>query len=155
VDKRNQEIGQIINSIGLIKGISQRHSRKLFAKYKITGQQLWSLRIINYSQSISLGELSEKMYLHISTCSGIVDRLEKRGYLVRKRSHTDRRVVYLLVTPKGEDIIKNAPIAGVGVFIHELGKQPPKEIHQIYKAMKLLLKVMHINIDDLDNVLVK
>jgi len=54
------------------------------------------------------------MYLHISTISGIVDRLETGGYLQRRRSTDDRRVVHLRLTEKGKRTILQAPPSGFG-----------------------------------------
>jgi DNA-binding MarR family transcriptional regulator len=143
-DNFQNEIGLIIGAVRLIKSAHQRYSGELFKKYRLTGQQLGALRITALSPEISLGELSRRMYLHISTCSGIVDRLEKKGYLRRIRSRDDRRVVSLKITRRGGEIIKQTPVSGLGFLIQDIGKLPPDKIHRLCDGMKILMKLMRI-----------
>ena len=39
-----------------------------------------------------------------STMTGVVDRLEQQGYVRRERDDHDRRVVWINLTPEGEQI---------------------------------------------------
>jgi DNA-binding MarR family transcriptional regulator len=113
-------------------------------KYRITGQQLAALRIVSLTPDVSLGDLSRRMYLHTSTCSGIVDRLEKKLYLTRTRSNLDRRVVHLRVTSEGRRVVKRTPEVGYGVLLQDIDKLPRGEVHRIWETMKVLMRVMRI-----------
>jgi MarR family transcriptional regulator, organic hydroperoxide resistance regulator len=141
---RRREIRQIVSSIRLIKDVHQRYSWELTKKYRMTGQQAGALMIIARYPDISLGELGERMYLHISTCSGIVDRLEGKGYVTRLRSSEDRRVVRLSVTASGRQMVKRVPISGFGTLLKGIESMPANEIHHISEAMRILLRVMKI-----------
>ncbi len=77
VKERRRATAEIVNSVRLLQGVAQKQSREFVRKYRITGQQLGALRIIALSPGISLGDLSDRMFLHISSVSGIIDRLEK------------------------------------------------------------------------------
>ena len=144
-ETRRRDIGEIINSVRLLVGVGQRQSSEFIRKYRITGQQLGVLRIIALSPSISLGDLSERMFLHVSTVCGIVDRLEKKGYVTRERSGEDRRVVHLNVTADGRRVIRRTPLAGMGLLIHTIDQLPAQQLRAILKGVKLLLKVMRID----------
>jgi DNA-binding MarR family transcriptional regulator len=98
-----------MQSLRRISKAIQDYSQEVSKKFGITGPQLWALKTICVNGSLSLGELSKKMYLHPSTVSGVVDRLEKKGYVVRNRRREDRRVVKVLLTPKGHTLITKAP----------------------------------------------
>jgi MarR family transcriptional regulator, organic hydroperoxide resistance regulator len=128
-----------------LQGAGHRQTWEFVRKYRITGQQLGALRIVTHSPGICLGELSERMFLHISTVSGIVDRLEKRGYVLRERSAEDRRVVHVGVTPVGRQVIKRTPLAGMGLLLHTIDQLPARELEQILRGLRLLLKVMKID----------
>jgi MarR family transcriptional regulator, organic hydroperoxide resistance regulator len=142
--KRRGEIGEIIGSIRLIKEVHQRYSWELTKKYRMTGQQAGALMVIARYPDISLGELGDRMYLHISTCSGIVDRLERKGYVTRTRSSEDRRVVRLSVTQRGRRMIAKIPVSGFGMLLKGIESMPANEIHRLSEAMSILLKVMKI-----------
>jgi len=143
-DRRRRKVSEIVNSVRLLQGVGQRQSSEFERKYRITGQQLGALRIVALSPGISLHEVSEKMYLHISTISGIVDRLVKKGYLTRVRSSEDRRVICLNVTPIGSQVIKRTPLAGMGLLIHSINHMPAAQLREIHKGLRLLLDVMQI-----------
>jgi MarR family transcriptional regulator, 2-MHQ and catechol-resistance regulon repressor len=44
----------------------------------------------------------------VSNLTGIVDRLEEKKLVVRKRDDNDRRVVYVVLTEKGAKLYKTA-----------------------------------------------
>jgi DNA-binding MarR family transcriptional regulator len=142
---RRRNTSEIVNSVRLLQSVGQRQSGEFVRKYRVTGQQLGALRIVTLSPRISLGELSERMFLHISSVSGIVDRLEKRGYVTRERCVEDRRVVHLTVTVEGRGVIRKTPLAGMGLLFHTIDRLPPDQLRDILKGLKLLLKVMKID----------
>lgn len=144
-NRRRREIAEIVNSVRLLQGVSQRQSREFVRNHRITGQQLGALRIVALSPRISLGELSERMFLHISSVSGIVDRLEKRGYMTRERCVEDRRVVHLTVTAEGRGVIKKTPLAGMGLLIHTIDQLPAGRRSEIVRGLRLILKLMKID----------
>ncbi|MHB8766770.1 MAG: MarR family winged helix-turn-helix transcriptional regulator, partial [Deferrisomatales bacterium] len=49
-----------------------------------------------------LGELQRKVLVSSGGTTYLVDRLEQRGYLDRRRSPDDRRAVYAVLTAAGE-----------------------------------------------------
>jgi DNA-binding MarR family transcriptional regulator len=143
VNKR-REIEGIVRALRLVGSVHKRHSHELQQKFQITGPQLGVLRIVAGNPRISLGELSQRIYLHISTVSSIVDRLESAGYLARVRSEEDRRVVFLSLTDRGRALAKRAPVYAFGFLMRDIEGLPAGEIHKIHSALKLLLKVMRI-----------
>lgn len=142
--EKKENIRQIINSLSQILNALNSFSKELMKTFSITGPQLGALRKIAQVQQISLSELSQKMYLHISTVSGIADRLEAAGHIIRRRSTEDRRVVYLSVTDKGKEMIDRAPHSGFGKMVHGLDEIPVEKVQQIHDAIRLLVKMMEI-----------
>ena len=100
---RNVAISGIMQSLRRIFKAIQDYSQEVSQKFGITGPQLWALKTLSTNGSLPLGQLSKMMYLHPSTITGVVDRLEKKGYVVRDRVHKDRRVVMVQLTTKGKN----------------------------------------------------
>jgi DNA-binding MarR family transcriptional regulator len=145
---RRHEIEEIIRSLRLVGRVHKRHSRELMHNFKITGSQLGVIRIVSRHPRISLSELSRRMYLHTSTVSAIVDRLERSGYLTRERSRADRRVVSIQLTEKGRSMAGRAPVYAFGFLMRDIESLSAGEIAGIHEALQLLLKVMRIeNVD--------
>src|SRR5690242_18430831 len=53
----------------------------------------------------TIGELAERMQIRHNTAVELVDRLEERHLVMRRRSSTDRRKVYVDLTEEGEAVL--------------------------------------------------
>ena len=122
----------------------QDYSHQVSSGFGVTGPQLWALKTISQEGSLTLGELSKKMYLHPSTISGVIDRLENKGYVTRDRSLHDRRVVNVCLTPAGESLVKKAPNPAQGKMIHGLSKLSEDELSAIYHSIEKLVEIMEV-----------
>ncbi len=139
---RNVAIAEIMQSLRRIFKAIQDYFQEISKKYGITGPQLWALKTVAANGSLSLGELSKQMYLHPSTISGVVDRLEKKGFVVRDRGQEDRRVVRVQLTSRGKKIVAKAPNPIQGKMIYGLNRLKKRELTSIYDAVKELVKIV-------------
>lgn len=83
----------------------RRAVRALFSEYNLTGAQFATLTRIP-QEGIPLTELAKMAWAAPSNSSGIVDRLEREGWVTRSRSTGDRRVVLVQLTPKGKELLE-------------------------------------------------
>ena len=74
-----------------------------------SGAQLWALWHVQSNSGLTVLELTDKLSLHQSTTSNLVEKLESSGLLRRQRDVHDKRVVRLFVTRLGGKILKQAP----------------------------------------------
>jgi MarR family transcriptional regulator, organic hydroperoxide resistance regulator len=139
---RNVAISETIQSLRRIFKSIQDYSQEVTQEFGITGPQLWALKTISADGSLSLGELSNKMYLHPSTVTGVVDRLEKKGYVVRDRGQEDRRVIEVKLTPKGKEVVKKSPNPVQGKMIYGLRKMKPGELKKIHDSVEKLVEIV-------------
>lgn len=139
---RDVAISEIMQALRRIFKSIHDYSHEVSNKFGITGPQLWALKTISQNGSLPLGELSEKMYLHPSTITGVVDRLEKKGYVVRDRGEKDRRVVMVQLTAKGERLVRKAPNPVQGKMIYGLRKLKKDELNSIYDSIRKLVEVI-------------
>ena len=74
-----------------------------------TGQvsvpQFWALHYINAAGKLTVNELAATLNRGKSSTSALLSRLSNAGLLRRSQSATDRRVVYISLTPKGAKLI--------------------------------------------------
>ena len=75
-------------------------------KIGLTPPQFYVLATIGYAGSLPFGEIGAKMMVTVSNLTGIVDRLEQKKLVLRKRDETDRRVVHVTLTDKGTSLYK-------------------------------------------------
>ncbi len=139
---RGFEISETVQFPSRIFEASQAYSQEVSGSFGITGPQLWALKTTSECESISLGELSRKMCLNPSTVTGVVDRLEAKGYVSRGRDREDRRVVKLSLTPEGKKLMKKAPNPVQGKMIYSLRGLKGEELHTVYRSVKKLAEIM-------------
>jgi MarR family transcriptional regulator, organic hydroperoxide resistance regulator len=141
---QNATISEIMQSLRRVIKAIHDYSRDVSGNFGITAPQLWALKTISQKGSLSQGELSEKMYLHPSTITGVVDRLEKKGYVVRDRNPADRRVVKVRLTPKGRALAKKSPNPIQGKMIHGLRTLQKRELNSIHRSVQELVTIMEV-----------
>lgn len=79
----------------------------------LTYPQYITLVALWESDGVSVGQLCEKLMLETSTLTPVLQRLEKLGHIVRKRSEADERKVFLHLTKSGKALQeKSASITG-------------------------------------------
>lgn len=80
---------------------------------RITPQQLVFLDFVGDSSgSVILSDLTEHLNCTPAVTTGLADRLEKRGYIVRIGDKGgDRRRTYLAITELGQDVLWRASVA--------------------------------------------
>jgi len=84
--------------------VAKRCDRFLSAKYGLTAPQYQLLTAAVAQNDSTLGALSEQLNCSRGNVTGIVDRLERDGWLERERSAEDRRVITVKLTDKGNRV---------------------------------------------------
>jgi DNA-binding MarR family transcriptional regulator len=82
---------------------------QLFSKYNITTEQYQVLVSIKYlADYVNITDIANWLGRSTNSVSMIVDRMVKAGLVRRVRDRRDRRVVRLVTTKKGENILELA-----------------------------------------------
>ena len=76
-------------------------------KAGLTPPQFYVLATIGYAGGLPFGEIGQKLMVTVSNLTGIVDRLEEKKLVVRKRDDNDRRVVHVVLTERGAKLYKS------------------------------------------------
>ncbi|WP_270179495.1 MarR family winged helix-turn-helix transcriptional regulator [Alkalihalobacillus sp. CinArs1] len=104
--KTPASIVDIEKSLRMVAGIIKQHGRELLGEFSLTPPQFLALQWLSDNGDLTIGELSNKMYLACSTTTDLVDRMEKTDLVKRVKDPHDRRVVRIHILEKGQDIIR-------------------------------------------------
>jgi DNA-binding MarR family transcriptional regulator len=74
----------------------------------ITPTQAGILFLLKKKDGQSMTELSQVFSIDNSTITGLIDRLEKSGFVSRNASTSDRRMFRIYITPQGVEEINRA-----------------------------------------------
>lgn len=129
------------------------HSRKVNTKFNITVPQLICLYSLSRHPQQTMSQLADDVSLSRSTINGIADRLEAKKLVKRRRSEKDRRQVFLDLSDKGLELVKNAPPMLQDTFANELANLPELEVAAIALSLDRVVTLMEAeNIDASPNL---
>lgn len=102
----NQAIREALRDLGVeLSLLNQRISGHLDLK----GTDLQCLDLIDKHGTLSPSALAQLASLHPATLTGVIDRLERGGWIVRERDPSDRRGVILQAAPgRRADVLRLA-----------------------------------------------
>lgn len=133
---------RILESLRRIMRAVDLYSRELSARHSLTGPQLLCLREIERKGEIPLGALASALSLSPATVTGIVDRLEQKELVLRRRRKSDRRSVAVDLTRQGRAIVRRAPTPLQETFSRRLAALPASKRNQISDVLQQIVTMM-------------
>lgn len=133
---------KIIFALRKIMQHMDNHSKRLNKHYGLTVPQILSLYEIFEKKTITLSELSKKIYLSSSTLVGVIDRLEEKGLVQRLRDIKDRRNIFISITEKGKEFVRSSPYLLHNLLDENLKKLEEKEQIGLAHSLDLLLNML-------------
>jgi DNA-binding MarR family transcriptional regulator len=136
--RRSEDAQEVVNSLRrLFKGIHE-YSKAVQKKAGLSSPQLWALTLLDREPGLSLGELAERMFAHVSTVSGIVDRLDARGAVSRTVDPEDRRGIKLSLTPLGRRLLRRSPPPVQAGLREALESMSPTRLHALRLSLEAI-----------------
>ena len=106
---KKKQIESVLIALRRLIRATDLHSRYLVKTTGITTPQLLLLQSIKQNGEVSIRELALEISLSQATVTSILDRLEIKKLVVRKRSTKDKRIVHAQLTEAGRKIIAKSP----------------------------------------------
>lgn len=133
------KIRKIIRSIDI-------ESKKIQKEYGVSIPQLLCLNFLRHSTGYQSTQKEVKKYLNLnsSTVSGIINRLEKRGYVARLPKPDDKRVVIIALTSDGDKLLNNMPPILHERLIEKLEKLGDSDIKKVQEGLDILIHLLDI-----------
>jgi len=120
-------------------------SKEIVRRYKpfldeidLTYTQYITMMVMWERESISVKELGEYLFLDSGTLTPVLKALEKKGYVERKRSTEDERMLIVSLTQTGRDLKEEAV-----TIPQKMGgclKIDPKDAADLYTILHKLMK---------------
>ena len=98
----------LVRTIGLIERVMQPY----FARFGISGSQWAVLRTLEragtegHDEGLRVTDLSERLLIRPPSVTGVVDRLERAGLVVRDTASNDLRVKRVRLTARGRRLVE-------------------------------------------------
>lgn len=138
-----ESVASMEKELRYISHLIKQKGREILSNYTITPPQFVALQWLHESGDMTIGDLSNKMYLAFSTTTDLVDRMEKNELVQRVRDEQDRRVVRIHLLPEGERIIQEVIKKRQNYLrdlLQEFEVDEAQELLKLLKKLHLLMK---------------
>ena len=127
---------RVMRAIRRIHHCYGQYSKRLEERAGVTAPQLACLTVLSRNEAVPAGRLSDQISIDPSTMTGILDRLEKHGLVVRRHDADDRRVWNVRITSAGRRLVDSTPPTMGRGLAAVLGKRPKSERSQTLRALE-------------------
>ncbi len=135
-------IRRIVRSLNL-------ESKRIQREFGISIPQLLCMDYLSNRENYQSGITAIAAYLklNLSTVTGIVNRLEKKGYVARLPKSGDRRVNTITLTASGFKLLENSPVLMHQQLAQKLKALPDDELLALKNSLQLLVDTFAIDDD--------
>ncbi len=133
------KIRKIVRSVDI-------ESKKIQKEYGVSIPQVLCLSFLHDSTNYqsTQGEIRKFLNLNSSTVSGIIDRLERKGYLARLPKSGDKRVVNIALTSAGDKLLNRIPSLLHEQLSDRLKQLDAEVLQQVEEGLETLVAIMDI-----------
>jgi DNA-binding MarR family transcriptional regulator len=129
---------ELIRTLGLLERIQQTY----FARFGLTGSQWGVLRNLHRAEheglaGMRLTDLSERLLIRPPSVTGVVDRLERAGLVLREGSPTDLRAKQVALTDKGRELVERVLLVHGKQIDSVLGGLSSGELMEFHRLLSL------------------
>ena len=110
---------------------------RLFREFGLTPSQYNVLRILRgEGKPLPILEVADRMLAAVPGITGLIDRLEGMGLLVRERSTEDRRVIFVAITAKGLELLGKIDEPEAAMHKRLIGHLSPSELRELSRLLE-------------------
>jgi len=133
---------KVLMGIVRVSELFKKKASEIFKNYGLTFAQYNVLRVLSSSDSgaNTVTNVSRIMLVTGANMTGISKRMERDGFLLRKRHPTDERVTLLEITPKGRQALQNIMPEKENFIAALVGDLPEAEKDKILEVLRQLIR---------------
>lgn len=136
------EVLQALRSFRLIVRSIKQHFQHVQEATGLSGSQLWCLAAVQAQPGLRVTALGRALGIQQATASNLVESLERKGLLERRRDQRDQRVVSVFLTPAGGLVAREAPEPVAGILPDALGRLTPNALADLNRQLNELIELM-------------
>jgi len=135
---------EIIYSIRRLNQAGELYTKELNKIYNVSAAQLNCLLALYENGPLPPSQIAKQILVNSSTVTGIIDRLEYKGLVERKRKSPDRRMITIELTKHGIMLAENAPPPIQQKLMDGLNNLSENEIEQLTHSLSKLTDMLDV-----------
>ena len=120
----------------------QAFEREQIRTHGFTSSQCYILLALLRSGPLTMNEISGRLHLEISTITRIIDNLVRDGWLVRRRTAEDKRVVEAVLTESGRREAQQLQSGIMDYYRNVILHLPRGRVREMMNSMECLLDAL-------------
>lgn len=129
-----------LKKLRIVIRAAQRHSAWVEKQCGVSGAQLWILQELEDEPGLRVGQIANRLAVHQTTVSNLLDSLEKRGLIVKERDPDDQRAVRISLSPAGAELLDKAPRPARGLLPEALHHLDAEQLAVLNQGLEYMLK---------------
>jgi DNA-binding MarR family transcriptional regulator len=127
-----------VTSIMRVQQIILARVDAVLRPFELTFARYEALVLLYFSRtgSLPLGKMGERLMLHPTSVTNIVDRLEHQGLIRRLRHPTDRRTTLAEITTEGREVVERATKAAAGDAALGMSGLSDRELDRLTRLLR-------------------
>jgi len=135
-------VREVVHLIRKLMQAGERYTKALNKKFNVSAPQVATLLVLLDEGPLSPSLIARHIMVNSSTVTGIIDRLEQKGLVVRLRKSTDRRIVTVELTEAGRGLARNAPPPIQQKIVEGLSQLGGREMDGIVRSLRRLTEMV-------------
>jgi DNA-binding MarR family transcriptional regulator len=143
---RTEQERSIVRNLRSIYRTIQSYSKWVEKQCGVSSTMLWVLWELLAAGEMKISQVAGALSIHQSTASNLLDKLERRGLVARKRGTQarDQRVVLVYLTDEGQKVLADAPGPAQGPLTEALARLDNETLRQLSDGLDNLVGILGI-----------
>jgi len=128
----------------MIKEFSRRQAGEIY-KGKITLPQFLILGFLHNNSDSKMCAVAKFMSVTTAAMTGMVDRLERLGYVKREHEPEDRRIIKVVLTSKGQELVNKINLKRREMIMDVFGKISGQDRTDYLRVLTKIKDILALN----------
>jgi DNA-binding MarR family transcriptional regulator len=134
------EARRVLDAIRRLVRSLRVYSRKIEGHLGLSAAQVFVLQELSEAEHATLKDLARRTMTDVSSVSVVVERLVRKGLVLRKRAAHDGRRLDLELSPQGREVLAKEPHAVQSRIIEAVSALKPAQRRSLAGQLEALLK---------------
>jgi DNA-binding MarR family transcriptional regulator len=119
-----------------------RFERAKVERFGLTYEQIYLLQFLRRQGPAAMGDIAAEMRIPVSTATRLIDRMEKRRLLQRRRSRGDKRSRIVQIATDGENLVRAVEEHTFALLLSNLKNRVDIDIEGVIRTARQLQEIL-------------
>ena len=138
----SERLSQVVSAVERIRTVMVTHLAPRWLEFSLTMAQVHVLHAVRRRGRVSGRQLAAELGVSPAAVVPVCDRLAQQGWLERVRDLSDRRILWLQLTPSGMELVDGFAGRGKERLTSALLRMPDDERAALVRSLEALAAAM-------------